>query len=213
MTERASPQPELPGLAFSPAAERNRGAIAAQLAAHLPADAAVLEIASGTGQHAAHIAAACPRWHWQPTDADATALQTIAARCAGLPNVAPPLRLDVCRDPWPRPAGTAGGWTAVFAANLVHIAPWAVTPALMRGAASVLAPGGWLLLYGPFVVDGEPLADSNAAFDASLRARDPAWGLRRLADLQAEARAAGLCWHARQPMPANNLCLAWLRPG
>lgn len=110
MTERAAPQPDLPGLAFSPAAERNRGPIAAQLTAHLPADAAVLEIASGTGQHAAHLASACPRWHWQPTDVDAMALQTIAARCAGLPNVAPPRRLDVCRDPGQcTPARPAGG--------------------------------------------------------------------------------------------------------
>lgn len=212
MSEPSPPQPDLPGLAFSAAAARNRDPILAQLRAHLPPEAAVLELASGTGQHAAHVAAVCPGWFWQPTDVDAGALQTIAARCAGLPNVAPVRQLDVCRDPWPSLEGQAGGWTAVFAANLVHISPWAVTPALMQGAARALAPGGWLLLYGPFVVDGEPLAASNAAFDASLRARDPAWGLRRLADLQAQADAAGLQWHGRQVMPANNLFLAWRKP-
>lgn len=211
--EPARPQPELPGLAFSPAAERNRGPIAEVLQAWLPAPAAVLEIASGTGQHAAHMAAhmvaRCPAWQWQPTDADPGALATIAARCAGLPGVAAPRRLDLLRDPWP---AREGGWDAVFAANLVHIAPWAVTPALMHGAAAALAPGGQLLLYGPFVVDGEPLAESNQAFDASLRARDPAWGLRTLSALQQAAAAAGLQWVERRAMPANNLMLRWRRP-
>ena len=201
-----------PGLAFSPAAERNRVPILEVLAGWLAPGAAVLELASGSGQHAAHFAAAQPGWTWQPTDADAGVLPSIAARCAGLDNVAAPRPLDLLAhapDRWPpRP----GGWDAVFAANLVHISPWAVTPALMRGAALALAPGGLLLLYGPVIVDGEPLAPSNAAFDASLRARDPAWGLRRLVDLQDEAKAAGLHWRSRQAMPANNLMLAWQRP-
>lgn len=206
------PEPELPGLAFSPAAERNRGPVLDALRARLPARAAVLELASGTGQHAAHCAAAMPGWHWQPSDADATALATVAARCAALPNVAPPCRIDLLDPaaPWPE-APASAGWDAVYAANLVHIAPWAVVPALMRGAARGLAPGGLLLLYGPYVVDGEPLADSNAAFDAGLRARDPAWGLRTLAAMRAEAAAAGLEWVGRTPMPANNLILAWTR--
>jgi SAM-dependent methyltransferase len=202
------PEPEI-GLPFSPAAERNRAPILEGLSRWLPPQAAVLELASGTGQHAAHLAAAVPGWQWQPTDGDVAALAGIAARCAGLANVAPPQRLDLLCDAWPP---SAGGWDAVFAANLVHIAPWAVTPALMRGAAAALRPGGILVLYGPFVIDGEPLADSNAAFDASLRARDPAWGLRRLADLQAQAQAAGLRWLARQPVPANNQMVAWCRP-
>lgn len=201
-----------PGLAFSPAAERNRAPILEVLADWLPPRAAVLELASGSGQHAAYFAAARPGWSWQPTDADAGVLPGIAARCAGLDKVSAPRLLDLlvhAPEHWPpRP----GGWDALFAANLVHIAPWAVTPALMRGAALALAPGGLLVLYGPVIVDGEPLAPSNAAFDASLRARDPAWGLRRLVDLQAEAEAAGLRWRARQAMPANNLMLAWQRP-
>ena len=200
--------PEI-GLAYSPAAERNREPILEQLSRWLPPQVAVLELASGSGQHAAHFAAARPGWRWQPTDGDAAVLATVAARCAGLHNVAAPQRLDLLADTWPR---QPGGWDAVFAANLVHIAPWGVTPALMRGAAAVLAPGGKLLLYGPFIVDDEALAASNAAFDASLRGRDPAWGLRRLSALQAEADLAGLRWLASQAMPANNLMLAWQRP-
>lgn len=203
------PAPELPGLAFSPAAERNRGPILDVLRQWLPPQAAVLELASGTGQHAAHFAAAQPGWYWQPSDADAGALAGIAARCAGLPGVAPPLPLDLLRDACP---ARTGGWDAVYAANLVHIAAWPLTPALMRAAAAVLAPGGQLLLYGPFVVDGEPLADGNRDFDANLRARHPAWGLRRLAALQQEAAAAGLQWVQRQAMPANNLLLRWRQP-
>jgi SAM-dependent methyltransferase len=194
------------GLPFSPAAERNRVPILAQLTDWLPSRAAVLEVASGTGQHAAHIAAARPGWHWQPTEAEATALPAIGARCAGLANVAPPLRLDVLGGPWPT---RAGGWDAVFCANLIHIAPWPVALALLQGAARVLAPDGQLVLYGPYRIDGEPLAPGNQAFDADLRARDPAWGLRRLAEVQAAAAAAGLQLAARADMPANNLMLGW----
>jgi SAM-dependent methyltransferase len=118
----------------------------------------------------------------------------------------------VLNDPpaaWPvRP----GGWDAVLSVNLVHIAPWAVTPALMRGAAQALAPGGRLVLYGPMVVDGETLMPGNQAFDADLRQRDPAWGLRRLGALQAEAAAVGLRWAGRVDMPAHNLMVSWVRP-
>jgi SAM-dependent methyltransferase len=194
------------GLPFSPAADRNRGPILEVLDDWLPAQAAVLEIASGTGQHAAHCAAARPRWHWQPTEAEPAALPAIAARCAGLPNVAAPLPLDVLAGPWPaRP----GGWQAVYCANLIHIAPWPVTVALLQGAARVLAPDGQLVLYGPYRVDGEPLAPGNLAFDADLRRRNPAWGLRRLAEVQAVAAAAGLQLTTRADMPANNLMLGW----
>jgi SAM-dependent methyltransferase len=201
--------PELPvDLPFSPAADRNRGPIGDVLAGWLPEVAAVLELASGTGQHAAHLAAARPDWFWQPTEATAAALPAIQARCAGLANVAAACTLDVLHGPWPtRP----GGWDAVFCANLVHIAPWAVTPALMRGVASVLAPQGLLVMYGPYRVDGEPLAAGNQAFDADLRQRDPAWGLRRLAAVDEAAAAAGLRRVARADMPANNLMLAWRR--
>jgi SAM-dependent methyltransferase len=205
----AMPEPGIPGLPCSPAAERNRGPILDVLTRWLPPTAAVLEVASGTGQHAAHCAAARPGWRWQPTEGDPAALPAIAAWCAGLANVDTPLPLDVRSGPWPAPAAPAPGWDAVFCANLIHIAPWPVTLALLQGAAHVLAPGGSLLLYGPFHVDGEPLAAGNRAFDADLRARDPAWGLRRLAAVQAAAQAAGLRLDERVAMPANNLMLRW----
>lgn len=213
MTTEASPAaPDDPSWPFSPAADRNRGPIESVLAAWLPPGAAVLELASGTGQHAAHIAAVHPDWAWQPTEAERGLLPFIAARTATCPGVARPRPLDVLNDPpaaWPaRP----GGWDAVLSVNLVHIAPWAVTPALMRGAAQALAPGGRLVLYGPMVVDGEPLTPGNQAFDADLRRRDPAWGLRRLAALQAEAAAVGLRWAGRVDMPAHNLMVSWVRP-
>jgi SAM-dependent methyltransferase len=199
------------GLPFSPAAERNRGPILDALTRWLPPRAAVLEVASGTGQHAAHCAAARPGWQWQPSEALPAALPAIAARCAGLPNVRPPCGLDVLAGPWPGAPDAAPGWDALFCANLVHIAPWPVALALLQGAARVLAPGGLLLLYGPYRVDGEPLAPGNQAFDADLRARDASWGLRRLAEVQAAATAAGLAFEARADMPANNLMLRWRR--
>ena len=197
-----------PALPFSPAAERNRAPILEVLAAALPAEARVLEVASGTGQHAEHFARSMPRWHWHPTEAEASALPAIASRCAELANVAPPRRLDVLGD-WPDEIGPVD---AVYVANLLHIAPWACCEALMGGAARLLAPGGQLLIYGPFVIDEVPTAASNLAFDADLRARHPAWGLRRLADVVAQAEGAGLAFEQRVPMPANNQILRLRKP-
>ncbi len=196
------------GLPFSAAAERNQAPILAVLRELLPGPARVLEIAAGTGQHAAYIAAARPDWDWQPTDADRRALPGIAARVAGLSSPRPPLALDVLADPWPVGAQS---FDAVYCANLVHISPWACCAALMRGAARCLVPGGMLVLYGPYLVDGEPTAPGNLAFDAELRARDPAWGLRRLADVVREGEAAGLVFERRVAMPANNLTLVLRR--
>lgn len=214
------PQP----LPTSPAAERNKGPILGVLQRLLPPAAHVLELASGTGQHAAHFAAAQPQWHWQPSDGDAAALPTIAQRCAHLPNVAAPLHLDLLAgdlkgaggrrsgvEPAPEPAWPAGPFDALYVANLLHISPWATTPALMRLAAARLRAGGQLVVYGPFEVEGEPLAPSNRAFDADLRARDARWGLRRLGDVQAQAARAGLVFEERVAMPANNLVLVWRR--
>lgn len=197
-------------LPFSPAAQRNREPLLAVLQSLLPHGARVLEIASGTGQHAEHCAGARPDWLWQPTEADARLLPAIAARCAALPNVAPPRRLDVM-EPACWAALPSQPVQAVFCANLLHIAPWPVCGALMQGAASVLSPDGRLLLYGPFVVDGEPTAPSNLAFDADLRERDPAWGLRRLADVSQQAAQVGLRLEQRIAMPANNRVLVWRR--
>ncbi|HKX42613.1 MAG TPA: DUF938 domain-containing protein [Burkholderiaceae bacterium] len=193
----------------SPAAERNREPILEVLARVLPARCRVLEIASGTGQHAEHFARARPGWQWQPSDGDASALSGIAARCAGLANVAAALHLDVLAQPWPSAA--LGAFDALYCANMLHIAPWPTCAALMRGAAQGLAAQGVLLIYGPFVVDGEPTAPSNTAFDASLRSRNIEWGLRRLSDVEAEARVAGLRLDQRIAMPANNLTLVFRR--
>jgi SAM-dependent methyltransferase len=198
------PHPCLSDLPFSPAAERNTAPILALLRAWLPVDALVLEVASGTGQHAHRFAAAQPRWQWQPSEARTEVLQVVTARCAGLPNVRVPLRLDVQHHPWPV---DAAAFDAVYVANLLHIAPWEATPALLQGAARCLKPGGVLVVYGPFIVDGEPLAVSNAAFDTDLRLRDVRWGLRSLQQVQRAALDAGLVLAERCAMPANNLML------
>lgn len=193
-------------LAFSPAAERNKGPILQALQGLLRPAAAVLEIASGSGQHAQHFASAQTGWTWQPSEAHAAALPAIDARCRGLANVRPALRLDVCETPWPVEPRS---FDAVYCANLLHIAPWAVCPALMQGASRTLRAGGLLLLYGPYRVDGVPTAPSNEAFDADLKARDPAWGLRRLSAVEAQAQATGLALQQVLPMPANNLLLVF----
>ncbi len=195
-------------LPFSPAAERNAPHILAALVGWLPPSARVLEVASGTGQHAAHFVRAQLGWTWQPTEAEARALPALAARCAGLPRVLPPLQLDVLAPAWPL---AEAGFDAVYCANLLHIAPWPVTPAFFAGAARGLAPGGTVAVYGPFIVDGEPLAPSNAAFDVDLRARHPAWGLRRLAEVADAAARAGLFLRERRALPANNLLLRFDR--
>lgn len=201
-----NPDPTPP---FSAAAERNQGPILQVLESVLAPACAVLEIASGTGQHAAHFAAAHPRWHWQPSEADAALLPAIAARCNDLANVAPPLALDLLA---PHPPANLGPFDAVFVANLLHISPWPACAALMRLAAAHIAPGGVLVVYGPFEVEGEPLAPSNVAFDEDLRSRDPRWGLRLLGDVDAQAARAGLVFERRVAMPANNLTLLWRRP-
>ena len=195
-------------LPYSAAAERNRAPILQVLQRVLPAQARVLEIASGTGQHAQHFAAACPSWAWQPTDAQASVLAVIDMRCAGLPGVAPALHLDVLAESWPLGQAEVD---AIYCANMLHISPWATCAALMAGAARYLVPSGVLAIYGPFFVDGEPPSPGNAAFDADLRARDPRWGLRTLAAVQREALAHGLDLAEVVPMPANNLTLVLRR--
>jgi len=195
-------------LPFSPAAERNREPILAALRALLPAQARVLEIASGTGQHAAHFAGAEPGWRWQPTDAKPDALPAINARTAALPNVSPARLLDVLQ--WP-PLPGLQPVDAVYCANMIHVAPWAACAALMQGAAGVLRPDGVLVLYGPFLLDDAPNPPSNLAFDADLRQRNPAWGVRPLADVVQQAVAAGLALTQRIEMPANNLVLAFAK--
>ncbi len=192
----------------SPAAERNAAPILAELQRLLPPRGLLLELASGTGQHAAHCSAGLPGWQWQPSEADADALPSIRAWCRGLPRVLPPLPLDVLQPQWP---GVPAQVDAIYCANLIHIAPWACCTALMQGAARHLSPQGLLLTYGPYLEDAVPTAPGNRAFDADLRARNPAWGLRRREDVQAEAARAGLLLRERVAMPANNLLLVWAR--
>ena len=194
---------------FSAAADRNKHPILAALRRLLSPQGRALEIASGTGQHAVWFADALPGWRWQPTDADAAALPGLAQRVAGARhgNVEAPTLLDVLSDPWPVP----GGYDLVYCANMLHIAPWATCAGLMRGAAQCLADDGELVVYGPFLEDGVPTAAGNLAFDESLRARNPAWGIRRLADVCDVAAQAGLEYRLRQAMPANNLLLVFGR--
>ncbi|HEY2189346.1 MAG TPA: DUF938 domain-containing protein [Caldimonas sp.] len=192
----------------SPAAERNRGPILAALQRLLPPRGVALEIASGSGQHAAHFAAALPGWQWQPSDADPDALASIDSWSAGVDNVRPALMLDVLSPAW---HGAPTLVDAIFCANMLHISPWPTCSALVQGAARHLAPAGVLLLYGPYLDDDVPAAASNLAFDADLRARNPAWGLRRLVDVTREADAAGLQVREREAMPANNLLLVLAR--
>ena len=202
-----------PPLQHSPAAERNQGPILAQLLALLPPTGAALEIASGTGQHAAHFAAALPGWTWQPTDLHNTHFASITAWAAqaGARNVLAPLQLDVSNERWPSNSSAFGAapFDLVYCANMLHIAPWACCTGLMQGAARHLTPGGHLVTYGPYLEDGVPTAPGNLSFDASLRAQDGDWGIRRIEDVAAVAAQADLQLAARHAMPANNLLLVW----
>ena len=188
----------------APATLRNRDAIAAVLADWLPAAGTVLEVASGSGEHIVHFAATFPALDWQPSDPDPAGLVSIAAWCAdaGLANIAPPLALDAAADDWPIDRADA-----ILCINMVHISPWAATLGLLAGAARLLPGGAPLILYGPYIEPDVPTADSNLAFDASLRMRDPTWGLRQIDDVKAAAVAAGLTFAERRAMPANNLML------
>lgn len=195
---------------FSPSAERNKQPILEVLQRLLPAQGRALEIASGTGQHVAWFAQHLPQWTWQPTDVQRGALYNIEAyaNAADLANVQAALRLDVMQPQW---LAEGGAVDLVLCINMLHIAPWATCAALMRGAATVLKPEGLLITYGPYLEDDVPTADSNRAFDASLRAHDPSHGLRRREDVQAVAQAHGLHLRERVAMPANNLLLVFAR--
>ncbi len=189
----------------SPAAQRNREPILAVLKPRLPPAGLVLELAAGTGEHAVHFAAACPALAWLPADRDPAALASIVAwrAAANLPNLLAPLRLDAS-EPASWPAADA-----VVAINLIHISPWAATLGLMAGAQRVLPQGGLLFLYGPYIEADVETTPSNLAFDASLRGRDPAWGLRHLDEVAALAGRHGLALAERIAMPANNLSLVF----
>ncbi|MGQ7248497.1 DUF938 domain-containing protein [Halomonas sp. V046] len=197
------------GRRYSPAAARNRDPIREVLATYLPDRANVLELASGTGEHAIHMAGAYPDWRWQPSDLSSEALVSIEAwrAHAGLANVLPAERRDVL-SPWD---DVEAPLDAMVAINLIHISPWAVTEALMAKAGVHLAPGGVVFLYGPYRRGGEHTADSNAAFDQDLKRRDPRWGVRDLEAVEAEARTHGLALVCVEPLPANNLAVVFRR--
>ena len=192
----------------SPAAIRNRDPILSVLRKVLPASGTVLEIGSGTGEHVIHFAAALPELEFQPTDSSSAALESLKAHLADtpLPNVLPPICVDVTQDPWDVE------WAdAVICSNMIHIAPWAACEGLMRGAARLLAPEAPLVTYGPYRFHGEFLAASNAAFDASLKQRDPEWGVRDVDDVLACADANGFEHEKTVAMPANNHMLIFRR--
>ncbi len=209
---------------FSPAAERNKQPILDLLRQLLPEQGRALEIASGTGQHVAWFAAHLPRWTWQPSDRQTDLFPSVTARMieARLGNVQPPRLLDVLAAAWLTNTGLpddAPGkpplFDLIYCANMLHISPWASCAALMQGSARHLAPGGVLVTYGPYLEDDVPTSEGNLAFDQSLRAQNPAWGIRRREDVAQEAGRAGLRLAARHAMPANNLLLVWtgMAPG
>ena len=197
----------------APATARNREPIAEVLRGVLPEKGRVLEIASGTGEHAVYFAAALPGIVWQPSDPDPDALTSISAWSAeaALPNLRPPVLLDVRTLPWPD-AGPAT-LDAAIAINMIHIAPWECCPALMAGASEALKPGGALILYGAFKIDGQHTAPSNIAFEEWLRGLDPRYGVRDLGDVAAEAAARGLALERRIAMPANNFSVVFRKAG
>lgn len=194
----------------APATQRNREPILEVLRPLLPDGALVLEVASGSGEHAVFFAGAMPGVVWQPTDVEPDGLASIEAYRveAALPNLRAPLLLDAAHDAWPMER--AG---AVVCINMIHIAPWSACEGLVRGSARVLAEGGVLYLYGPFRIGGALPAPSNVAFDASLRARDPAWGVRELDDVTALAAVHGFAREAVVAMPANNCSVVFRRLG
>ncbi len=179
-------------------------AIADTLRGVLPLSGTVLEIASGSGEHAAYYAGEFPALDWQPSDPDPAARVSIAAWCDGIANVLPPLAIDAAATVWPVDRADA-----VLCINMVHISPWEATLGLMTGAARLLPAGAPLILYSPFLRDDVPMAPSNLQFDESLRARDPRWGIRSV-DAVREA-AAGFVLDATIAMPANNLTLVFRR--
>ena len=194
------------GRLSAPPAERNQGPILEVLRRVLPAKGLVLEIASGTGQHVAHFAAALPKLDWQPSDPDPELRASIAAWIAhaGLANLRPPLALDVGAPAWPLARAEA-----VLCINMIHIAPWAAAEALVAGAARLLGRGGVLYLYGPYRMGGRHTAESNAAFDADLRARNPEWGVRDLEAVAALAERSGFGAAETVAMPANNFSVVF----
>ncbi len=186
----------------APHVARNAEPIVNVIRDRLPSRGLVLEIASGTGEHAVHLARAFPKLLWQPSDPEPSALRSIEAwrSAAGLFNLLPAIALDARAAQWP-----VAQADALLCINMIHISPWAATTGLIRGAGRLLQSGSPLFLYGPFLQDGVETAQSNLDFDSDLRARDPQWGLRKVETVAEEARGQGFVLEALVPMPANNL--------
>jgi hypothetical protein len=193
----------------APATARNRDPIAAILAEELPPSGLVLEIAAGTGEHAVYFARSFPALHWQPSDPDPTALASIEAWRdeSGPGNLLAPVQLDAAAADWP-----VGRAEAVYCCNMVHISPLAASEGLVAGASRVVVPGAPLILYGPWLEEDVATAPSNLTFDADLKARNPAWGLRALEWFDELAARHGLLRTRRVAMPANNLMLVYRMP-
>jgi ubiquinone/menaquinone biosynthesis C-methylase UbiE len=208
------PQPD-----YSPSADRNKQPILDVLQKLLPRKGTALEIASGTGQHVAWFAKNMLDWTWQPTDFHPGALLNIEMRAndADLVNVLESVQLDVCNEPWFAQGSALAAAFAkpsfdlILCINMLHIAPWAACPALMRGASQYLAPGGVLVTYGPYFEADVTPTPSNVEFDISLREQNATWGIRQITDVTQEAANAGLHLRERHAMPANNLLLVWAR--
>lgn len=193
----------------APAALRNMQPIGDVLEEWLPPSGLVLEVASGTGEHALAFATRFPKLRWQPSDPDPVAVASIEAwREQGPENLLVALRIDVRDESW-----TLESCDALLSINMVHIAPWSAAIGLLDGAARLLPPGGPLILYGPWIVEGEETAPSNLAFDSDLRSRNPEWGLRRVGEFAAEAARRRLVLEAERAMPANNRMLLFRRAG
>lgn len=192
----------------APHVARNAQPIVEVLRSVLPERGLVLEVASGTGEHAVHFARAFPKLLFQPSDPEPAALRSIAAwrAEAGQFNLLPAMPLDARAAEWPLDTADA-----ILCINMVHISAWAATAGLMRGAGRLLGPGQPLYLYGPFRQAGVETAPSNTAFDESLRARDPDWGVRDLEEVVAEAEKNGFGLEEVVPMPANNLSVVFRR--
>jgi hypothetical protein len=193
---------------MAPATARNRDPILAVLRRVLPQRGVVLEIASGTGEHAAYFARNLPDMVWQPSDPDAESRESIAAwtEASGASNVRPPLDIDAAAPSWPIDRADA-----MVCINMVHISPWRATEGLLSGAARILPAGGVLYLYGPYKRDGRHTAPSNEAFDRDLRQRNPEWGVRDVAEVRNVASVFGLRLQEIVEMPANNLSVIFVR--
>jgi SAM-dependent methyltransferase len=193
---------------FTDTAERNKGPILDVLSRVLPKRGVVLEIASGTGQHVVHFAKALPGLTWQPSDPDPELFASIALRVREekLANINPPIELDVTRLPWPLQAADA-----VVCINMIHVAPWSATLALLEGTKALLAAGHVLFLYGPYRRSGQHTSKSNEQFDSDLRAHDPAWGVRDLEGVSKAAASSGFVLAEIVEMPANNLSVVFKR--